>query len=122
MGAKLAVTTSNPGTAWLHNFADTIVAKIELVGGGKWVIMGRMILGNGDGDYQGATAKLVHDANVVLDHAEIQLKGGIRTCMYLQSCLIVKEREVITLECNTYKGEASCASLIAFNVDDIQVQ
>jgi hypothetical protein len=25
MGAELAVTTSNPGTVWLHHFADTII-------------------------------------------------------------------------------------------------
>lgn len=122
MGADLAVTASNTSTVWLHNFADTIIVKIELARGGKWVIMGRALLGNGDGDYQGATAKLVHDANVVIDQANIWLNGGNRTCMYLQGCLVAKEREVITLECNTYKGEASWGSLIAFRVDDVEFQ
>jgi len=122
MGAELAIQASNQSTFSLHHFADTVMVKMELTRGGKWVMMGRATMWNFDGDVQGATAKIIHDTNVVIDQVQMWLAGGGRTCIYLQSCFVAKEREVIALECNTYKGEASFGSLIAFRVDDIQFQ
>jgi hypothetical protein len=79
------------------------------------------VLGNGDGDYQSGTAQLLHDANIVIDQALLWLLGGARVCVALQGTLTVKRHETITLNCNTYKGEASCASLIAVKVDAISM-
>lgn len=86
------------------------------------MIMGRAIVRNWDGDVQGATAKIVHDTNVVIDEVSAFLLGGENACFLLQACFVAKEREVIALECNTYNGEASFCSLIAIKVDAVEVQ
>lgn len=120
MGAEIAVTTANPGTTFLNNFNSTIIAKMKLTEG-NWVILGRVVLGNGDGDYQSGTAQILHDANVVIDQALLWLLGGERVCISLQGTLSARGDETITLNCNTYKGEASSAALLAFKVDQISM-
>jgi len=44
-----------------------------------------------------------------------------RQCVTLHAALVVEGRETITLECNTYKGGAYAASIVAVKVDDFQV-
>jgi hypothetical protein len=122
MGADRAVTASTPGKADLKHFNDEIVAKMELVDEGRWILMGRVALRNGDEDSQFGTAKLVHDANVAIDKLTINVRGYATVIFFLQAGLIVSGREVVTVECNTYYGDASAGSLIAFKVDNIENQ
>jgi hypothetical protein len=126
MGAELAVMTKSGGTwssmAVLNNFADTIVAKLELTGDNdKWILFGRVMIINMDSDNQGASA-LMHNANVSLDTVELWMLEHERQCVTLHAALVVRERETITLECNTYKGGAYAASIVAIKVDDFQIQ
>ncbi|SAL06209.1 hypothetical protein AWB78_07940 [Caballeronia calidae] len=81
MGAELAIQAFSKSNSQLHNFSDTVVVKLELTReGGKWVITGRAIVRNWDGDVQGATAKIVHDTNVVIDEVSAFLTGGENAC------------------------------------------
>ena len=77
---------------------------------------------NYDSDFQNATGKLVHDANVVLveDHYYLDEKGSV--CLYLQVGFISNGEETVTLECSTYAGRAEMASIVALKVDDIEFQ
>ena len=67
MGAERAVTAVTPGTQAvpLSGFNDVILATIKLVDKGHWILTGRVLLFNVDGDSQFASAKLVHDGNMV---------------------------------------------------------
>ena len=127
MGADRAVVARGPGSGRLDNFNDEIVAKLELdddlVGAGSsWVLMARVTLASDDGDPQYATAKLVHDANVVIVEDQLFLPFNVPHCVYLQAGFVAEGRETITLQCNTYSGVASSASIIAVNVDHLFFQ
>jgi hypothetical protein len=124
MGADLAITAGSTGTTQLNNFNDVVMAKMELPGdGGKWILMGRVYLTNFDGDPQWVTASLLHDRNVVIDQVRLWIPGEeYRQCFYLQAGFVANGKETVTLECNTWKGEANDGSLIAIKVDNIDFQ
>jgi hypothetical protein len=84
--------------------------------------MARVVISQNDGDWQGATVRLIHDANVEIDKLNLWLPGRDRICAYLQAGFVSKGKETITLQCNTYDGLAKDASIIAFNVGDIEFQ
>jgi hypothetical protein len=111
--------------ATLEGFRDQVVAKIELERG-SWLLMARVTVTNVDGDPQHGSARIVHDANVILmeDQPARELPGdGYSICFYLQAGFVIeKAGETITLECNTHDGFATNASLIALQVDGIQFQ
>jgi hypothetical protein len=119
MGAGLAFHATQPALLNLNHFADVIAVKLELEKGGPWVIIGRAIVHNHDGDYQAVTAKLVHDANVVIDNVKIWAPGKTRYCVALQTTLKSTRPETIELVCNTFDGDVEFGSLIAFNVDKV---
>jgi hypothetical protein len=123
MGDVRAVTAFSPGGASLQDFHDEIVVKMDLEDSkGKWVLMARVDIINGDPDKQYATAKLIHDANVEI----VSVRGYIDFiddwCVYLQAGFLVDGNETVTLECNTYNGAAQFGSIIAIKVDDIDFQ
>jgi hypothetical protein len=119
MGAELAIRTSG-GTAILNKFADNIVAKLHLETG-SWVIFGRVFVANLDGDKQYATVRLVHDANVDLDSVVQYIESWDHVCYSMHGMLNVREKETITLNCNTYYGTAQDASIVAIKVDTISI-
>ena len=121
MGAELAISDSTPGGATLQHFNDEIIAKIHL-DDGNWILMGRCTLVNADGDKQYATAKLVHDANVVIDSVRLYIDYLDEVCVYLQRAFVAEGEQTITLECNTYDGATSYGKIIAFKVDAIDFQ
>ena len=119
MGAEVAVHAHQAaGTLHLSHFADVILAKLELEVG-SWVIIGRAVLYNSDGDPQYLTARLIHDANVVIDNVSLYSKRETRHCLAVQATLKSRRRETVVLACNTYDGNAEFGSLIAFKVDDV---
>src|SRR5436853_6713455 len=88
MGAQLAVHgTQQQGYIDLKHFADVIVVKLELDKLGHWVIFGRVLIDNFDGDSQAISARIVHDANVVIDRIEIYADGKTRNCLAVQATL-----------------------------------
>jgi hypothetical protein len=116
------VTTSNSNFHVIENFADEEVAKINLPHAGGWVILGQAVVSNQDGDSQQVYAKLMHQQNVVLNSVEVFALPDDRAVYYLQATLDAKEREPITLECATFQGQVTQASILAFSVDTIEVQ
>ena len=119
MGAELAVHDKQPaGWVDLFGFADVVVAKLELEAG-VWVIIGRAVVLNGDGDPQFVTARIVHDANVIIDNVSVYAHGVTRHCLVVQATLKSRRPETVVLACNTFKGTAEFGSLIAFKVDDV---
>ncbi len=127
MGAEQAVMARRPGSARLDHFNDKIVVKLELnddlVGeSSSWILMARVTLASDDGDPQNATAKLVHDANVVIVEDQLFLPFNDPHCVYLQAGFVAEGRETITLQCNTFSGVANRGSIIALNVDHLFFQ
>jgi hypothetical protein len=124
MGAVRAVVGSSPPGALFasQHFNDEIVVKMELQGGGNWILMGRVTIYNVDGDSQIATAKLVHNANVVIREESNVIGSDEQLGIYVQAGLIAKDIETITLECNSYNGRIRNGSIIALKVDEIEFQ
>jgi hypothetical protein len=119
MGAELAVhATQTGGPVGLSGFADVVVAKLELEIG-AWVIIGRAVLFNADGDHQAVTARIIHDANVIIDDVSVYAQGGNRQCLAVQATLKSRRPETVVLACNTFSGNVEFGSLIAFKVDDV---
>jgi len=92
--------------------------------------MGRVTVANYDGDRQLASAKIARLAPgpagaIVQVIAGDDLKRGIPGnsdfCFYLQTVVVTEsEWETFILECGTYDGEASWASLQALKVDAVK--
>lgn len=118
------------GGIGLSHFNDTIVTRLALPGespdgelaAGNWVLTARVVIGNEDDSPQDATAKLVHDADVVLDSLFIRMPRIHYETFYLQAAFTAHEGDIVTLECNTYQGIAYEGSVIALRVDRIIVQ
>jgi hypothetical protein len=91
MGAQVAVHGKQPpGFINLQHFAQEIVVKLELKPlreVTRWVIFGRVLVDNFDGDSQDVTARIVHDANVVIDYINIYADGKTRNCLAVQATL-----------------------------------
>jgi hypothetical protein len=119
MGAQLAVHGKQQGVINLHHFTDMIVVKLELEKLGHWVIFGRVLIDNFDGDSQTIAAKIIHDANVIIDEIDIFADGKTRNCLAVQATLKSNRPETVVLACSTYNGIAEFGSLIAFNVDNL---
>jgi hypothetical protein len=130
MGAELAVHNEQSLQIGLHNFADFPVTLFEL-DVGAWVIFGRAIVYNGDGDGQWVSAKIITTdmpaspgapgppPTVTIDHVRLYADADTRHCLAAQATLKLRDRKVVSLMCNTFKGEATFGSLIAIKVDDI---
>jgi hypothetical protein len=104
----------------LHHFANEILVKIELEQG-NWVIIGRVVIRNGDGDRQKVVAEIIYDEDVVLDHVDMYNPGHWEGYLAtVQGTLNVREKTIVALAANTYDGDASFGSLIAMPVNDIK--
>jgi len=65
------------------------------------------------------TARIVHDANVIIDNVNIFAPRYTRHCLAAQATLKSRRAETVVLACNTFSGTAEFGSLIAFKVDDV---
>jgi hypothetical protein len=75
----------------LNNNIDTVVARIQLFSG-TWVIFGKVVIANFDGDPQNANAQmLAQDSNIILDQADFRIPGGnsFGQCIAMQGTLFV---------------------------------
>jgi hypothetical protein len=121
MGATRAYRNASSGTWDLSHFNDVIVAKLILPQG-NWLITGRVVIHNGDNDWQPGVVSIVRQANVIEDIVRFDnVPATIRYLAYVQTIINVKEEDTVTLNCNTYKGEAQFPSLIAFDVDSFEL-
>ena len=120
MGAEVAVHARNNANVNLLGFADVTVLEMRL-GKGRWVVLGRVTMINLDSDQQPATAKIVYDIKQTIDVYSFWPYEVFRGCVALQGVAdLTNEVTVIALQCNTYKGQAEYASLIAFPVDRLE--
>ena len=129
MGAELAVHNEQSAAKSLAAFQDTAVAELELEIG-AWVIFGRAVLNNADGDKQLVSATIYaaefpaipgdpFPPGVRIDHVRLTADGKTEHCLAAQATLKLRIRKRISLACATFDGGASFGSLIAFKVDDI---
>ncbi len=109
----------------LTNFHDTPLVRLTL-GYGDWVVLGRVVFRNADGDPQDATAQLVATTaagavGVTLDDIRVRVPdGGGMQCVELQATYEARNRTSrVEMNCATYKGTASDGSLIAMQVDEV---
>jgi hypothetical protein len=65
------------------------------------------------------TARIVQDANVIIDNVNAFALPEVRHCLAAQATLKSRRPETVVLACNTFKGTAEFGSLIALKVDDV---
>src|SRR5262245_23295580 len=133
MGAEKAVVATEAsivlgtGMDWvpLMNYLDEVVVKIEL-SQGDWIVWGRVVLFNKDGDDQPFTAQLCGDVGVsdvgVIDDVGYRIEGEGAETLSLQGGVSLRRTETVTLQCNTYRGSALQGSIVAVKVDAIEYQ
>jgi hypothetical protein len=119
-----AFTNINAGIVDLNNFSDTAVVRLRVDDAGKFVVFGRVIIVNWDGDSQNASAKLTTlDGLIELDRSDVRISGdGISLSISLQGTLTLPSKDgnnIIDIRCSTFKGLAQEATLFAIDVDEI---
>jgi hypothetical protein len=126
---NIAFTVSNPGTVQLHNFNDTVIVRLEKLREGKYVVFGRVVIHNSDGDNQNASAAVTTlDGATQLDRADVRIAGGggaIDQAVSLQATYTLPSPgtdSTVDIRCATYNGAAVEASLFAILVDGIETQ
>ena len=93
---------------------------------GKFVIVGRVVIMNHDGDSQFATARLTTlDGKTELDKVGVRIGGVSETqAISLQAVMELGPGKntdpIVDIRCATYKGLAEHASLLAIQVDDLR--
>src|SRR5262245_10521739 len=130
MGAERAIIADSPNPEHgvdLHHFNDTVVVKLKLqddADEGPWLLMGRVLVWNVDGDPQGASVKLVHEQDVVLEELLLELapRDFPEQCYVVRAGLISSGHDIITLQCSTYNGTARNGSIVAWKVGRIDWQ
>lgn len=117
---EIAVFEANPGDMALTNFNDTVGLRITL-SRGNWVVFGRAVILNYDGEDQAANAQLRSlDGSNIMDRVDVRvpsLGDGCAETLPLQGVLTVEKVDIVDITCATYKGRARQFSLIAMKVD-----
>lgn len=124
--SNLLVTAT--GSTQLHHFNDEVVVRLALPAEkvGIWMLIGRVLIWNGDGDQQAANARLTtDDGATVLDLVDdLYLPFNTPTPVSLQGFL-GRERpaeSIVDLRCSTYNGVANWGKLFALLVDDVRAE
>jgi hypothetical protein len=122
--SNLLVTAN--GSAQLHHFNDDVVVRLALPAEklGVWMLIGRVVISNGDGDQQLGSARLTtNDGATVLDLVDdLYLPFNTPTPVSLQGFLRPGEagEPIVDLRCSTYNGVANWGKLFALLVDDVR--
>ncbi len=113
------------GGTELQNYDDAVVLRLELPEEklGVWVLIGRVVLDNADGDKQGASARLTtRDGAVVLDRVDTYIPFNTPTPVPLQAFIRTEDLEgerIVDLRASTYNGGATDGRLFALLVEDV---
>jgi hypothetical protein len=125
--AIIAFTNTNPSITPLNNFNEQVVVRLRVPDSGEYVIFGRLVIINEDGDPQNAGARLTtFDGVTELDKADVRLDSvsdGGSQAISLQATLHLPSHEandVIDIRCGTFSGAARNATLFAISVDGLQ--
>jgi len=122
---NLAVTTAAPPLVQLRNFQDTVVARVTLQRG-RYVVFGKVVLSNLDGDTQSARVQLAaRDGGIILKENSVLLEhlpnGNSQSILILGTATVEDSAYIVDLRCATFDGEARQTSLVAIAVDDLRV-
>jgi len=122
---NLAVTTAAPPLVQLRNFQDTVVARVTLQRG-RYVVFGKVVLSNLDGDTQSARVQLAaRDGGIILKENSVLLEhlpnGNSQSILILGTATVEDSADIVDLRCATFDGEARQISLVAIAVDDLRV-
>src|SRR5262249_28263810 len=116
----------------LDHFNDTVVLRLIITPGIRtddreryYLIFGRVVIFNADGDNQNATARLTtDDGKTELDRVDTRIaygRGALLQPISLQGNLrgIRQDEVIVDLRCGTYAGAALQSSIWAVEVDYI---
>ena len=123
----------NDGGFPLNNFQDVTVTEILISSAAgaitppNWVVHGKAVLGNHDGDPQNASAWLVlmvGDTPKIIDRADVRIdQFGNTVSICLQAVVLlspadIKKGEIeVELHCSTFAGNVVWAKLVAMTTD-----
>lgn len=122
MSVALISQPTDQGPEALHNFTETIVHSIALTSG-KWVVFGKVVVANSDGDAQNVSVKLRSHQSTVLDKVDLRIPGGsVGQSISLEAALTAPDATIIRIDitCSTFAGQAYEAQLIAISVDQLE--
>jgi len=114
MAVTLFKLESNLGVA-VGGFHDTVVLSFHLTPG-DWVLIGRVVLNNFDGDDQKASAQ-ISSAGKPIDRADVTISGRGSQVISLQGVMRADVNQPVKLLAATFKGGAAEGSLIAIPID-----
>jgi hypothetical protein len=120
---NIAFTNSNVGVVTLANFNDVVAVRLRVRDEGKYVIFGRVVISNWDGDAQNASARLTtFDGATELDRADVRVDGSGLQSISLQGTLTLpspNSNAIVDIRCSTFKGGALESTLFAILVDGL---
>ena len=71
---NIVYTASNSGGENLNNFVDTVIVRLRVQDAGQFLILGKVVILNDDGDFQEADARLTTlDGETELDRADVRI-------------------------------------------------
>jgi hypothetical protein len=121
--AGSAFVNSDPSEHYLQNNNDVVLIRLGLAEPGVYVVFGRVVILNMDGDAQNASARITaQDGADQVDRADVRLPGGSSQTIYLQGTARVDagSPQIVDIRCSTFKGTASQSSLFAIHVDQLR--
>jgi hypothetical protein len=127
---NIAFHSQRGGIVSLHNFADTQILQLEVRDAGKYVVFGKVVITNGDGDNQNASARLTtFNGATEIDRADVRIGAhghADSLAISLQATLTLPSPQgappannIIDMRCATFSGSAREAALFAILVDDL---
>ncbi|SFI90299.1 hypothetical protein [Nitrosomonas sp. Nm34] len=97
------------------------VPPVDLERINNYVVFGKVLIQNWDGDSQAASARLsIFDGFVILDRSDFRLESIQYISLSLQGTIDMEKLKnnelIVDLRCSTYNGIAKNASLIVIGV------
>jgi hypothetical protein len=96
------------------------------VGPGTYLVFGRVVVANNDGDRQDVQARMTSkDGSALIDSVRVRLPPGLASqTLALQGTLVVQpnDKDVIDIRCSTFRGFASQSSLFTIEVAQFRYQ
>ncbi len=122
--AGLAYANSDQGGQALLNNNDVVLLRLGLSMPGTYLVFGRVMVANGDGDAQAASARsCIRDGSDLVDRADVRIPGDASQTIHLQGTARVDagRAELVDIRCSTFRGYAGESSLLAIQVDELRL-
>lgn len=117
----IAFVTSWEKESFIEHFNDVAVIRMALPEPGAYLIFGRVVISNSDGDPQNATAQItLDDGNVIADRADVRIVSGGAQAISLQGTAEVdpnRPGRIVDIRCSTQRGYVKQISLFAHRVE-----